>query len=281
MAQLVGIFGTILYTHHLPDFWVETYGEQIAFLRALESLAALDLLPVGSPDGAPELDLAQPLVYRGVSQGSAHGQAFLVYAPEIKAASLLTGAFRFAEGLFLQDSTDPLGTGSFLSFISQQIPNARPPDVWVGFSLFQMLFDRQDGHNHARFLYRDPLPIDGTTQKASVLVVEGLDDSFVPNNATRSLAWQLGPIPHLAPILRDVSYLTNVSGTLVGNVDADTTAAFVQYAPAGLPDLPPSPGCEPWVEGHYCGQIGSGPQQIDFFLSALGAGPPSITEAAP
>jgi hypothetical protein len=280
-AQLTGIFGTILFTHHVPEFWVETYGEQIAFLRALESLAAQDFLPVNAPDGTPELDLSRPLTYRGISQGSAHGQAFLAYAPEIKAGALVTGAFRFAEGLFLQDSSDPIGVGSFLDFIAQQVPNVRPPEVWVGFSLFQMLYDQQDGHNHARFLYRDPIPIDGTTQRASVLVVEGIDDHFVPNNATRSLAWQLGPIPHLTPILEDVPYLTNVAEAVTANVDADTTAAFAQYAPIGLPNLPPSPGCEVWSEGHYCGQIASSEQQLLFFLSALGAGPPTISPSTP
>ena len=279
-SQLTGIFGTLLYGRRLPDYWVHTYGEQVAFLRALETLAAHDFLPLGAPDGVPELDLQRPIVYRGVSHGSNNGQAFLAYAPEIRAAALLTGATRFAEILFHQDTTDPAGIGSLLDFISVQIPNVRAPDVWAGLSLFQMLFDQQDPQNHARFIRREPLAIDGTTQKASVLVVEGLEDSFIPRNATRSLAWQLGPIPHLGPVLEPVPYLKPVDGSVSGNVDADTTAAFVQYAPSGLSHLPPSPGCEFWSEGHYCGQIASGPQQIAFFLSALGAGPPVIESSA-
>jgi len=277
---LAGLFGALLFNQRFPDFYVETYGEQLAFLRALQSFAALDLLPIGALDGAPELDLARPLTYRGISFGSVHAQAFLAYAPEVKAAALVTGAFRFSEGLFRQEVTDPLGTGSLVDFIRTQLPNVRATDVWVGLSILQMDIDHQDGHNHAGYIYRDPLEIAGTTRKASILVVEGLNDSFVPSNATRSLAWLLGPIPHLAPVLEPALYLDATTGPVVANVDAETTAAFVQYAPLGVPGVPPSPGCEFWLEGHYCGQEASGPEQVQFFLSALGAGPPTIAGSA-
>lgn len=275
-AQLTGIFGTLLFGRRMPAYWVQTYGEQVAFLRALESFAARDFLPIGAPDGISELDLTRPLAYRGISQGSVHGTAFLAYAPELKAAALVTGSNRFAETLFHQDTTNPTGIGSFLDFLSQQIPNIRAPDVWAGFSLFQMLFDQQDPQNHARFIYREPIEVAGTTQKASVLVIEGIDDSYIPANATRSLAWQLGPIPHLGPVQEPVLYLTATSGSVSANVDAETTAGFVQYRPDGFMSIP-SPDCEGQSEGHFCGQLASKPQQVAFFLSALEDGAPTIT----
>ena len=88
---------------------------------------------------------------------------------------------------------------------------------------------------------------------------------------TRSLAWTLGPIPHLAPTVVPVSYLPVVDGPLQGNVDPETTAAFVQFAPAGIPGLPPSPGCELQGEGHYCAQTAPGARALRaaFYTSAV------------
>jgi hypothetical protein len=116
-----------------------------------------------------------------------------------------------------------------------------------------MRFDPQDPHNHARFIYRDPVEVAGTTRKASILVVEGIQDSHVPNNATDSLAWLLG-IPQLPPVARRVPLLSQEDAPISGNIDPETTAGMVQYVPAGVPDLPPSPGCELSPEGHFCAQ---------------------------
>ena len=41
---------------------------------------------------------------------------------------------------------------------------------------------------------------------------------------------------------------------LTANVDAQTTSGYAQYVPNGLPDLPVTPGCEVWTEGHFCPQ---------------------------
>ena len=101
----------------------------------------------------------------------------------------------------------------------------------------------QDSHNHAEFLYRHPLNVAGTTRKASVLLVEGVHDSLVPNHATESLAWFLGPIPQLEPAAQPVAILAAAAGPIQGNIDAQTTAAFVQYVPTGVPGVPATPGC--------------------------------------
>ena len=46
-----------------------------------------------------------------------------------------------------------------------------------------MIFDQQDRHNHSRFIYRQPLDLGEDAQRASILLVEGLDDSLVPNHS--------------------------------------------------------------------------------------------------
>jgi hypothetical protein len=252
--QTVGIFGVLLATGDVAEFWLQTYGEQLAFLRMLRSLESLDLLPLGAPDGIPDLD-PSTIGYEGISNGSNNGQAFLAYAPEIEAAGLVVGAQRLSEILEYQDRTLPLGGPRlFTQLLPPYVAGVTMPDIWMGLTLFQMIFDPQDPHNHASFLYRNPVEVGGTTRKASILVLEGIGDSFIPSNATRSLAFALGPIPHLAPVVVPVSYLPVADGPIQANVDSETSAAFVQFAPAGIPGVPASPGCEAQTEGHYCAQ---------------------------
>jgi hypothetical protein len=277
--QELAIFASLLAAKRLPDYWVQTHGTQLAFLRLIEQLGSLDVLPVGDPDGIPDLDVGAPLTYVGISEGANHGQSFLAYAPEIRAGALVVGGERLAEVLFHQDSTDPDGTGSFfLELLPDFIRNIRAPDIWVGLSLFQMIFDRQDPQNHAAFIYRNPVEVAGTKRKPSILVVEGINDSHVPNNATRSLAWTMGPIPQLEPAQQRVSFLPSACEPVVGNIDPETTSAFFQYVPDGLPDLPPTPGCRLNFEGHFCAQGApeSILQRIVFFQTAVTDPAPTI-----
>jgi hypothetical protein len=272
--QTVGIFGVLLATGDVAEFWLQTYGEQFAFLHMLQSLGSLDLLPLGNPDGVPDLD-PTTICYEGISQGSNHGQAFVAYAPEIDAAGLVVGADRLGEILEYQDRTLPTGGVPFFTqLLPPYVSGVTMPDIWMGLSLFQLLYDAQDPHNHAAFVYRNPVPVDGTTRRASILALEGIGDSFIPNNATRSLAWTLGPIPHLAPTIVPVSYLPVANAPIQANVDAETSAAFVQFAPSGIPGIPPSTGCSGIFheeEGHYCAQVApeARAMRASFYRSAV------------
>ncbi len=255
-AQVFAVFSALLGHRTVPDYWLQTNAEQLAFLRMLDELATLDWLPLGSPDGLPDLDLSLPIGYVGISQGANYGAALLAYAPEVRAASLVAGGGRLAEMLLHQQSDLALDVlGGFF-------PALDPADGWTALALFQTVFDRQDPHNHARFLYREPLEVEGSTRKASVLLVEGLDDSLVPNHATASLAWAMGPIPQIAPVRREVPFLEAVEGPVAGNVDGTTTAAYAQYVPTGVGGIEPTPGCTAAFrpggtdqsEGHFCAQ---------------------------
>jgi len=274
--QSAVLFQTLIQTWRFPHYKLQTYADQMAFLRFLEGLDSLDEVPLGGGDGTPDLDLQAPLTYVGISMGSMHATAFLSYAPEIKAAALVVGSQRQGEQYFRE--------GRFLDIfppnLQDLIPNARPTDYWIGLGIFQMIFDHQDAHNQAPFLYRKPLEVAGTTKKASVLVVEGLRDTQVPNNATRSLAWTVGHIPHMEPIWEASPILETVTGPVSGNIDSETTAAFYQYVPVGVPGIPYTPGCEFEPEGHFCGQ--SAPearlQRLLFLKSAVDDPVPTIVD---
>lgn len=275
--QVTEIFFALISNRKLPDFWVQLNAEQIAFVRLLSTLGSIDVLPLGAPDGVADLDVAAPLTYVGISQGGNYAPGLLPYAPEFKAAAVMVGGARLAEVLIHQQAE------AFLLQLGQVFRNMTPADIWVGLSLFQTIYDRQDQHNHARFLYREPFEVAGTLRKPSVLLVEGLGDSLVPNHATESLAWALGPIPHLLPVQRAVPFLETIEGPVQANIDAETTAAFFQYVPVGIAGIDPTPGCTVLSdrsarEGHYCAQgaAESERQRAEFFLSALQEGVPMI-----
>jgi hypothetical protein len=273
LAQTAPVLAGILEDHAVPDFWAETRGEMIAFLRFFDGLGTLDVLPVGAPDGVPDLDVTAERVYLGISEGGNNGQGFLPYAPEIRAGAIVAGGARLGEVLVHQVAD------IFLGFLGALFQSLDPTDIWVALSLFQTDYDRQDPHNHARFLYRDRLEVAGTLRKPSVLVLEGLDDTLVPNSATDSLAWSAGPLPHVLPVQRAVPFLEQVQAPIVGNIDAETTAAFYQYVPAGTPGIEVTPGCEFEPEGHYCAQTAPASlrQRAVFFQSAL-TGVPRIID---
>jgi hypothetical protein len=267
--QVQNVFGNLFVNGRVPDHWLETTAEQLAFLRFIGSLGDLDVLPLGAPDGLPDLDLSAPLAYHGISEGGNNGQALLPYAPELHAAALVVGGARLAETLVHQQAQ------LFLEQVPAFIPGLVPSEIWVGVSLFQTVFDRQDHHNQLPFAFRTPVEVDGTTRKASVLLIEGLDDSLVPNHATDSTAFQLG-LPHLAPVQRPVPLLPVVLGPLQANLGPETTGAFFQYVPTGVTGIPPTPGCaalppDSASEGHYCAQsaVESQQQRLDFLQSAL------------
>jgi hypothetical protein len=273
------LFQTLILERRFPDFAMQTYGDQMAFLRVIEQLGSLDRVPLPDGDGVPDLDLEAPLTYLGISMGSVHGSAVLSYAPEIEAAALVVGAQRQAEQYFNGGQF----IDNFPSSLGELLPNVTPTDFWVGLSIFQMIFDHQDAHQHAVFLYRNRLEVAGTTRKASVLFQEGVGDMLVPSNVTRSLAWTFGPIPHLEPVWDSTPILEPITGPVMGNIDPETTAAFYQFVATGVSGIPPTPGCENEPNGHFCAQDAPAAllQRVLFLRSAVEQAVPTIVDPLP
>jgi hypothetical protein len=272
------LFETLITNQRFPHFPMQLYGEQMAFLRVIEQLGPVDVVPLPDGDGVPDLDLEAPLAYVGMSMGSVHGSAFLPYAPEIKAAAIAAGVQRQAEAYF----NGATFIDKFPPHLLGLMPNVRPSDFWVGLSIFQMIFDHQDAHHHAIHLYRDPVEVGGTMQKASVLLQQGLNDSLMPENAFHSLAWTFGPIPQLEPVWHPSPVLEPVVGPITGNIDSQTTAAVYQFVPLGVPGVEPTPGCAALGEsdGHGCAQAAEEAmrQRVLFLQSAVENAVPTIVD---
>jgi hypothetical protein len=277
--QVLHLLVATLIGGRVPDYWAQTHAEQLAFIRALEPLGTLDFLPVGKPDGVAELDLSAPLGYVGVSEGANLGPAMLAWAPEIRVAALVSGGARLTEMMIHQQSD------TLLEDLPLFFRGVRPADVWSGLALFQTAFDRQDGHIHARFIHRDPIPVAGTTRRASVLLIAGLGDGLVPNHATDSLAWQLGNLPVLGSLARRAPFLRPARGPLRANLGPETTGGYLRLAPMGLRGVTPTRGCMPpavdalsSVEGHFCAQLAEESRlgRANFLISAQTSGAPVI-----
>ncbi len=284
--QVIYVLLRLMATSKFPDDFILTVAEQFAFLRAIEAIAEVSSFAAEAPGGAAPvrihgIDARRPLSYLGISEGAHLGSLLLPFAPEIRAAALISPGRRFSEVLIHQGSERLRAPLAFLGF-----SQLTPIDVWVALALVQQLFDNQDPHNFARFLYREPLEID-PPQRASVLVVEGLKDSLIPNHATRAWARAIGPIPQLGAPERAIPGFARREDAVSGNVDARTTAAFYQYVPRGIEGVDPTPGCDgPELaeasasEGHYCAQRAeeSLRQRVHFFSSALGEDAPEIID---
>lgn len=283
ITQVTAMFQAAIFGGQTVDVFFETYGQQMAFLRLIEQLGNLDVLPVGAPDGVPDLDPAAPLTYLGISFGSVHAQAFLPYAPEIRAAAMVAGAGVFMERLLYQDTSEPPSVRpNLIRNFELALPTTRPLDLWSAIALAQVAYDPQEGAHHARFLYRDPVEVAGTTRKPSILLIEGHGDRLISANSTSALAWLLGPLPQAGtPLPR--SFLGPVTNEdLVANVDAGTTAGLVQWVPSGVDGVPPSIGCKSVSEGHFCAQLSSESvrQRQIFFRSAVDDPAPRIVNPA-
>jgi len=276
----------LLWQQRAPDCWVETNAEQLAFLRAIGELARTPRFELPASERGPAseifgIDATQPLTLEGISEGASLAASLLPYAPEVRAAALVVGGRRYSEVLIHQQARTFLHQLASLGF-----DDLTPTDVWVALALFQTLLDPQDPHMHAPFLWRDRLALPGSGRRASVLLVEGVGDGFVPNHATEALAVAFGGMAVLEPGRASLPGLETARTPFSGNIDAETTGALVQWTPLGLPGREPTPGCsEPLAgpvawEGHHCAQsaIEARLQRAAFFSSALGGGAPVVVD---
>ncbi len=263
----------------LPEFWLQTHAEQLAFVRFVETLHDLDVLPARGPDGVPDVDLEASLSFLGVSEGANHAPAFLAFAPEIAAAALVAGGSSIVGGITHQID------GSLAQSFARRALGGHGRDLWLALSLLQTALDRQDPLNLAHLLFRQPIEVADTTRKASILLTAGIYDRRIPNRMTDALAWALGPLPMLAPVTRAVPFLYSRTGPVRGNLTRTTSGAYHQIVPFGVVGAGIEADCNPadlgrWVagSGHFCVQVAPSAiaERVAFFRSALTSAVPVI-----
>jgi pimeloyl-ACP methyl ester carboxylesterase len=197
--------------------------DQLELVRLVQSLATLDVLPVGAPDGVPDLDPAR-MVYLGHSFGSVMGPLVGALAPEIRAACWNVGG----AGLLtlMRDS------GLFSLIVNAYRPTGTPvADVARFFAVTQAIVDPGDPVNYARFNTLEALPGVPAWRAKDVLVQEVELDNIVPNSSTEMLARAAG-LAHVGAPTHDVPKATRATAPVSGNLPSGATGALFQYAQA-------------------------------------------------
>jgi hypothetical protein len=248
-----------------PLLHFQTQADLFGLLRAVRDM--------GGPAWFPEID-PERVFYRGISFGAHHSLGFLPFAPEITAAVSVVGGGRGFENTLHQ--LDFFGT---LPALQAVLSEADAEVLLVGLAALQNDTDRDDPIYLARHLYREPLAVAGQADLVppSLLWLEGIGDSIVSNNATRSAADELG-IPQVEPVEGAVSFLARADAPLAGNVAPGVTGGHFQYRPV----LTPSCVAAFQLEGHYCPQVaGEAAEQILHFFATAEAGTAEIVNPLP
>ncbi len=201
------------------DNFRQMSSDQLELVRLIGSLGKLDILPVGAPDGVPDLDVSR-ILYIGHSFGSVQGPAIFATAPEITQAVWNVGG----DGLMtlLRDS----GTFSLL------VNSLKPPHTADGalgrfFAISQAIVDPGDPLNYARFGTLLAAPGVAGWKARDVLLQEVIDDSIVPNSTSEALARAAGLV--LADPIRPVSGLPGGAAPLTGNLASGATGVIAQF----------------------------------------------------
>lgn len=247
LGLLVGVGGS----GHIPLTQLQTHADLMGLLRAIQ----------GMGDAFPEIDPSR-IFYRGVSFGAHHALGFLPLAPELTAAVAVVGGGRLFENVL--HGIDRFGTLGGLQLL---LPDAEPRLLLVGFAALQNDADREDPQYLARHLYREPLEVEGQSDREppSLLWIEGVGDRVVSNTATRAAAYELG-LPQVEPVEERASSAPPLLAPVRGNLGANLTGGHFQYRPLSTPSC--LAAFE--FEGHFCPQRAeeAAAQTLHFFATA-------------
>lgn len=196
--------------------------DQLALARLLETLGTLDVLPVGAPDGVPDLDVGK-VVYIGHSFGSVQAATFLSLTHGVRAAVLNVGGAGLTT-LMRDSNTFKVLVNGF------RPPGTSDGDVARFFVAAQGIVDAGDAANFAPFVIGGALPGLPSWAPTSVLVQEVVDDTIVPNSSTSLLANALG-LAHAGPALAKVAGLSSAPVPLAANAAGGAaTAGLFQFS---------------------------------------------------
>lgn len=242
------------------DNFRQMASDQLELVRLIASLKTLDLLPVGAPDGVPDLDTTQ-ILYLGHSFGSVLGPTIGALAPEIRAACWNVGG----NGLttLIRDS------GLFSLFIDAFRPPGTPKsEVAKFFAITQAIMDPGDPANYARFATLEAMNGVPSWRAKDVLIQEVKEDRIVPNTSTEILARALG-LAQVGPITHEVPSMFRAPAPITGNLPTGATGGLVQFETANGTTA---------AHGDLIFSPEAKKQYVEFFRTAL-AGRATIVDA--
>jgi hypothetical protein len=223
-ASVFGFFGIDSETLEFDigrarDNFRQMASDQLELVRLIQSLSTLDLLPLGAPDGQPDLDVSR-ILYIGHSFGSVQGATVFALAPEIKQATWNVGGAGLM--MLLRDSK------TFSLVVSSLTPTGTPFGSVARFmAATQAIVDPGDPLNYARNCTLEGLPgVEGWTPR-DLLLQEVVNDNIVPNSTSEALARAAGM--QIMNRITDTSGLPNVTAPATSNVNGASTAVLCQF----------------------------------------------------
>lgn len=206
------------------DNFRQMASDQLELFRFVSTLGSLDVLPVGAPDGVPDVDPTKVL-YVGNSFGAVLGSTALALAPEARAACLTVGGDDLS--LVIRDSP------TFHILMNTLEPSGTTRAQMARFiAVVQGVIDPGDPLNYARFVAQQPLDGVPGWHGTDVLLQEVKDDRIIPNDATAGLARAL-ELTQVQPVAVPVASLASAPAPVSGNGPNGTTAGLFQFDQAG------------------------------------------------
>ncbi len=217
---------------HISDLpaMKDSVRQTIADLVQLElcvaaGLGGLDVLPLGAPDGVPDVD-GERIGYLGESFGGILGTIFVAVDPALDAAALMIAGGTWTDVITEELKLQPgFGGFDFLADVAH-FTNLPTGLVYTAIAAAQNVLAPGDPLAYAPHVLADRWP--GAAPAMPLLQLEVIDDDVVPNPSNESLARALG-VPQLVPAHRDVAGLARAPYPATANGPGGLTAGLVQY----------------------------------------------------
>ncbi|HEY8039691.1 MAG TPA: hypothetical protein VIF15_07850 [Polyangiaceae bacterium] len=197
--------------------------DQLEMLRFVQALGSLDVLPVGAPDGKPDIDPTR-VIYLGHSFGSVMAATFNAIAPEVRATVWNVGGAGLA--MLFEDS----GLFSLLTR-SLEPPGTPKGQLARFFATIQGIIDPGDAANYAPYVTLEGLPGVADWEPKDVLIEEVKDDNIVPNSSTERLARAAG-LAQVQPVAVPIGGLASIPAPASANLADGATGGVFQFAMA-------------------------------------------------
>ena len=210
----------------MKDSVRQTIADLVELERCVATgLNGLDVLPLGAPDGVPDLD-GERIAYLGESFGGILGTLFVAVDPALDAAVLMIAGGTWTDVITEELKLQP-GFGGF-DFLADLAHATHLPTglVYTAIAAAQNVLAPGDPLAYAPHVLAERFP--GAAPAMPLMQLEVIDDDVVPNPSNESLARALG-LPQLVPAHRDVVGLARAPYPAAGNGPGGLTAGLVQY----------------------------------------------------
>lgn len=188
-------------------------------------LADLDVLPLGAPDGRPDIDTSD-LPFFGFSLGSNIGSLFVAIEPEITAACMPAPMCPFV-GIALDVGYFQPGEPLLwlARFATQALGVTATRFLELG-TLYQEIYDPADGATYAPMIVKSPL--EGRTSR-NLFYNQAIGDAQTPCHPTNSMAARHAGLPLMSPFVVEVPGMAVEPTPAVANMPEGVTGGFFQF----------------------------------------------------